>query len=55
MKHVPSGSSAKRFVGQVMFGVALLVGASVLLNALDRNRDAGARAEQLAYLPKGDF
>ncbi|MDR4477622.1 MAG: hypothetical protein R3B11_16670 [Nitrospira sp.] len=55
MKHVPHGSSAKRFVGQVMFGVALLVGASVLLNALDRNRDAGARAEQLAYLPKGDF
>lgn len=55
MKPVPSGSAAKRIAGQILFGVALLAGASALLNALDRDRNAVARAEQLAYLPKGEY
>ncbi len=55
MTPVPSGSAVKRIAGQILFGVALLAGASALLNALDRDRNAVARAEQLAYLPKGEY
>ncbi len=55
MTPVPSGSAVKRIAVQILFGVALLAGASALLNALDRDRNAVARAEQLAYLPKGEY
>lgn len=40
---------------QVLCGLALLVGTSGLLHVLDQERTAVARAEQLAYLPKGDY
>lgn len=55
MKPVPSGSVAKRIAAQILCGLALLAGASGLLTALDRGRNAVARAEQLAYLPKGEY
>ncbi|MBA5871499.1 MAG: hypothetical protein GDA68_16100 [Nitrospira sp. CR2.1] len=55
MTPVPSGSAVTRIAGQILFGVALLAGASALLSALDRDRNAVARAEQLAYLPKGEY
>lgn len=55
MKVALFSSAAKRIAGQVLCGIALLAGASVLLQVLDRDRTAGARAEQLAYLPKGEY
>ncbi|MBS0169389.1 MAG: hypothetical protein JSR62_03470 [Nitrospira sp.] len=50
-----SSSGVKRIVGQVLCGVALLAGASGLLQVIDRDRNGIARAEQLAYLPKGEY
>lgn len=55
MKVALFSSATKRIAGQVLCGVALLAGASGLLEVLDRDRTAGARAEQLAYLPKGEY
>ncbi|ULA61968.1 MAG: hypothetical protein LZF60_380180 [Nitrospira sp.] len=55
MTPIPSRSAAKRIAAQILCGVALLAGASGLLQALDRERNAVARAEQLAYLPKGEY
>ena len=40
---------------QVLCGLALLAGTSGVLHALDQERTVVARAEQLAYLPKGDY
>lgn len=45
----------KRGLIQVVFGLILLAGSSVLLHLLDGQRTAVARAEQLAYLPKGEY
>lgn len=42
-------------VAQVLCGLALLTATSGLLHVLDQERTAVARAEQLAYLPKGDY
>ncbi|MBK7487824.1 MAG: hypothetical protein IPI70_17060 [Nitrospira sp.] len=50
-----SVSSLKQGLAQVLFGLMLLAGSSVLLHLLDGQRTAVARAEQLAYLPKGDY
>lgn len=55
MKSTTSRSVAKRIAGQILFGVALLAGASGVLHVLDQERTAVARAEQLAYLPKGEY
>lgn len=55
MNPIPSRSAARRIVAQVFCGVALLAGASGLLQVLDRERNAVERAEQLAYLPKGEY
>lgn len=55
MNPTSSRSAAKRIAGQILCGVALLAGASGLLHVLDQERTAVARAEQLAYLPKGDY
>ena len=46
---------AKSRVSQVLCGLVLWAGASSLLLILDHERTAVARAEQLAYLPKGDY
>ena len=48
-------STIKSRLTQVLCGLALLVGASGVLHVLDQERTAVARAEQLAYLPKGDY
>lgn len=40
---------------QVLCGLGLLASASGVLHVLDQERTAVARAEQLAYLPKGDY
>ena len=40
---------------QTALGLMLLAGSSVLLYLLDGQRTAVARAEQLAYLPKGEY
>lgn len=40
---------------QAALGLMLLAGSSVLLHLLDGQRTAVARAEQLAYLPKGEY
>ncbi len=48
-------ASLKRGVVQVLLGLSLLAGASGLLYILDHERNAVARAEQLAYLPKGEY
>lgn len=45
----------KRGLLQAFWGMALLAGASGLLHILDHERNAVARAEQLAYLPKGEY
>lgn len=42
-------------VTQVLFGLTLLASASGVLHVLDQERNAVARAEQLAYLPKGEY
>ena len=51
----PTTSTAKRIAGQILCGVICLVTASGLLHVLDQERTAVARAEQLAYLPKGEY
>ena len=55
MKIVRSLSSLKQGLVQVVFGLMLLASSSVLLHLLDGQRTAVARAEQLAYLPKGEY
>jgi hypothetical protein len=55
MKPATSTSAAKRIAVQFVFGMALLAGASGLLQVLDHERNTVARAEQLAYLPKGEY
>jgi hypothetical protein len=55
MKPATSTHAAKRILIQVFSGLALLVGASGLLQILDHERNSVARAEQLAYLPKGEY
>lgn len=49
------GSSLTQGLIQAAFGLILLTGSSVLLYLLDGQRTALARAEQLAYLPKGEY
>lgn len=55
MKPVGSRSSVKQTVIHALCGLSLLAGASGLLHVLDHERNAVARAEQLAYLPKGEY
>ncbi|WHZ24842.1 MAG: hypothetical protein OJF47_003954 [Nitrospira sp.] len=55
MKPTTSSSAGTRITAQLLCGVVLLTGASGLLHILDRDRNAIARAEQLAYLPKGEY
>ncbi len=45
----------KSRVTQVLCALVLLAGTSGVLHVLDGERTAVARAEQLAYLPKGDY
>lgn len=54
MTPVPSGSAVTRIAGQILFGVALLAGASALLSALDRDRNAVAR-RAAGVPPEGVF
>ncbi len=49
------GRTLKQGVIQAALGLMLLAGSSVLLHLLDGQRTAVARAEQLAYLPKGEY
>lgn len=49
------GRGTQSRVTQALCGLVLLAGASGLLHVLDQERTAVARAEQLAYLPKGDY
>lgn len=49
------GRTLKQGLIQAALGLILLAGSSVLLHLLDDQRTAVARAEQLAYLPKGDY
>ncbi len=55
MKLAGSVSTVKQGVIHALFGLSLLAGASGLLHLLDHERNAVARAEQLAYLPKGEY
>jgi hypothetical protein len=55
MSLAESISAVKRGVIQALCGLSLLAGASGLLHILDHERNAVARAEQLAYLPKGEY
>ncbi len=55
MKLVGSISGVKRAVGHALCGLTLLAGASGLVYSLDHEPTAVARAEQLAYLPKGEY
>ncbi|MBI4001974.1 MAG: hypothetical protein HY348_09335 [Nitrospira defluvii] len=55
MKLAGSISTVKRGVTHALFGLTLLAGASGLLRLLDHERNTVARAEQLAYLPKGEY
>ena len=55
MKVIRSLPTLKQGLFQAVFGLILLAGSSVLLHLLDGQRTAVARAEQLAYLPKGDY
>ena len=55
MKPMRFRTLAKSRVSQVLCGLVLWAGASSLLLILDHERTAVARAEQLAYLPKGDY
>ena len=47
--------ATKSRMTQVVCGLALLAGASGVLHVLDQERTSVALAEQLAYLPKGDY
>ena len=49
------GRTLKQGLIQAALGLILLAGSSVLLHLLDDQRTAVARAEQLAYLPKGEY
>ena len=49
------GRILKQGLIQAALGLILLAGSSVLLHLLDGQRTAVARAEQLAYLPKGEY
>ncbi len=49
------GGTLKQGLIQSALGLILLAGSSVLLHLLDGQRTAVARAEQLAYLPKGEY
>ncbi len=49
------GRTVKQWLVQAVFGLSLLAGASMVLHLLDGQRAAVARAEQLAYLPKGEY
>jgi hypothetical protein len=49
------GRTLKQGLIQAALGLILLAGSSVLLHLLDGQRTAVARAEQLAYLPKGEY
>ena len=49
------GETLKQGLIQAALGLILLAGSSVLLHLLDGQRTAIARAEQLAYLPKGEY
>lgn len=55
MKLVGPISTLKRGAIHALCGVSLLAGASGLLHILDHERNAVARAEQLAYLPQGEY
>ena len=55
MKLAGSISTVKQGVIHAFCGLSLLAGASGLLHILDYERNAVARAEQLAYLPKGEY
>jgi hypothetical protein len=48
-------ASVKKSVSHAVLVLCLLVFSSGLLHALDQERDAVARVEQLAYLPKGEY
>ncbi|MEK6804417.1 MAG: hypothetical protein AABZ34_17415 [Nitrospirota bacterium] len=48
-------TTMKQGLIQAALGLILLAGSSVLLHLLDGQRTAVARAEQLAYLPKGEY
>ena len=47
--------TTKSRLTQMLSALALLAGTSGLLHVLDQERTAVARAEQLAYLPKGEY
>ena len=53
MRVIRSLPTLKQGLIQAAFGLILLAGSSALLHLLDGQRTAVARAEQLAYLPKG--
>lgn len=55
MKLVGPISTLKRGVIHALCGLSLLAGASGLLHILDDERNAVVRAEQLAYLPQGEY
>lgn len=55
MKLAGSIATVKRGGLHALCGLSLLIGASGLLHILDHERNAIARAEQLAYLPKGEY
>lgn len=49
------GRTVKQGLMHGVVGLILLAGASMVLHLLDGQRTAVARAEQLAYLPKGEY
>jgi len=53
----PAGtlSTLRRNLIHTFCGLCLLAGASAVLHLLDHDRNAVARVEQLAYLPKGEY
>ena len=55
MKFIRSLSIVKKGLIHAAFGLILLASSSVLLYFLDGQRTTVARAEQLAYLPKGEY
>ena len=55
MKFPRSLSTVRKGLIHVVLGLILLASSSVLLYFLDGHRTAVARAEQLAYLPKGEY
>ena len=55
MKSTGSLSTATQNLIYAFLGLCLLANASGVLHILDHERNAVARAEQLAYLPKGEY